>query len=63
MLSASYFTDLILSGLPAAVIIRSNASTITEQEISDMVKTEFADSRKLRGGVYLADSLPLSASG
>lgn len=56
-------TDRITGDLPAAVIVRKKGSTITEQEIGDMVEKEFADSRKLRGGVYFVDSLPLTASG
>lgn len=56
-------TDRITGDLPAAMIVRKKGSTITEQEISDMVEKEFADSRKLRGGVYFVDSLPLTASG
>lgn len=56
-------TDRIAGDLPAAVIVRTNKSTITEQEINDMVAEKFADSKKLRGGIYFVDSLPLTASG
>lgn len=55
--------DRVVDDLPAAVIVRKAKATITEQEISEMVEKKFADSRKLRGGVYFVDSLPLTASG
>lgn len=55
-------TDRFAGDLPAAVIVRERKSAITEQEISEMVEKKFADSRKLRGGVYFVDALPLTAS-
>lgn len=56
-------TDLVSTDLPAAVVVRQKNSTISAEEISAMVAEAFADSRKLRGGVYFVDSLPVTPSG
>lgn len=55
--------DRIAGDLPAALIVRTKNSTITEKEINNMIAGNFADSRKLRGGIYFVDSLPSTASG
>lgn len=55
--------DNMSSDLPTAVIIREEKSTITEQEVYDIVASHFADYFKLRGGVYFVKSLPISSSG
>lgn len=55
--------DIVAGDLPAAVIVRNTDSNITEQEIQEIVARNFADSRKLRGGVYFTDSLPVTPSG
>lgn len=55
--------DLVSTDLPAAVVVRQKNSTISAEEISAMVAEAFADSRKLRGGVYFVDSLPVTPSG
>lgn len=55
--------DFVSTDLPAAMVVRQRNSTITAEKISTMVAKAFADSRKLRGGVYFVDSLPLTPSG
>lgn len=55
--------DGIGSDLPAAIIIRSKNSHITEDEIFELVADHFADFYKLRGGVYFVDTFPMSSSG
>lgn len=55
--------DTVCTDLPAAVIVRQAGSNITEEEVQEMVLGIFADSRKLRGGVYFVDSLPTTPSG
>lgn len=49
--------------LPAAVIVRTENSKISEDEICDLVAEKFCDWKKLRGGVHFVDSLPLTPSG
>lgn len=51
------------SDLPAAVVIKTPNSTITAQDISDVVAQELADYKRLRGGVFFVDELPMTASG
>lgn len=54
--------DEIATDLPAAVIVRKN-SNVTEEEIFDLVAKNMSDFKKLRGGVYFVDSIPMTISG
>lgn len=56
-------TDSSSNDLPAAVVVRQRGSTITEAEINNMIAKAFDDSRKLRGGIYFVDALPVTPSG
>lgn len=49
--------------LPAAVVIRQEGSSVTEKDIKEVIEKNLADSKRLRGGVYFVDSLPVTASG
>lgn len=49
--------------LPAAVVVRKTDSKITRNDVCEMVALNFPDHKKLRGGVYFVDSLPLTPSG
>ncbi|XP_053692594.1 probable 4-coumarate--CoA ligase 1 [Sabethes cyaneus] len=51
------------SDLPTAVIVRTNGSTLTEQQVIDTVDGQVSDHKKLRGGVFFVDQLPTSAAG
>lgn len=55
--------DFTSGDLPAAFVVRQDDSTISSEEISEMVARAFADGKKLRGGVYFVDSLPVTPSG
>lgn len=54
--------DEIATDLPAAVIVRKNTN-VTEEEIFDLVAKNMSDCKKLRGGVYFVDSIPMTISG
>lgn len=56
-------SDFTSGDLPAAVVVRQKDSKITEHDIEKMVADTFADSKRLRGGVYFVDSLPVTPSG
>ncbi|XP_055294849.1 uncharacterized protein LOC129564703 [Sitodiplosis mosellana] len=49
--------------LPAAVLIKADNSTCTEESIEDAVANNFADHKQLRGGVYFVDSFPKTNTG
>lgn len=55
--------DLIATDLPAAVIVKNENLNVTEEEIYDLVANNLSDCKKLRGGVYFVDQLPMTASG
>ncbi|CAG9797793.1 unnamed protein product [Chironomus riparius] len=55
--------DMISGDLPAAVVIKDNNSDITEQDIIDEVARNFPIFKRLHGGAYFVDSLPMTPSG
>lgn len=55
--------DAESTDLPAAAVVRTETSTITQQDISDSVARNFSDVKKLRGGVHFFDALPTTPSG
>lgn len=55
--------DLVAGDLPAAFIIRTPQSTVTEQFIINLCERELANFKQLRGGVHFVDEIPLTPSG
>ncbi|XP_070492631.1 uncharacterized protein [Chironomus tepperi] len=55
--------DMISGDLPAAVVIKEVNSEITEQDIIDEVARNFPIFKRLHGGAYFVDSLPMTPSG
>lgn len=48
---------------PAAAVILKDNAKVTEQEIIDFVNNQIDERRKIRGGVYFVDSIPVTPSG
>lgn len=55
--------DRLWGDLPAAVVVKSPNSSITTNSIIETVDAMVADHKKLRGGVYFVNELPLTPSG
>uniref|UniRef100_A0A7G3A7U4 Putative acyl-coa synthetase n=1 Tax=Lutzomyia longipalpis TaxID=7200 RepID=A0A7G3A7U4_LUTLO len=55
--------DQKYSHLPAVLVVLKNGSSVTAEEISDLVAEKLPDSHKLRGGVYFVDKIPLTSTG
>lgn len=55
--------DLIAGNLLAAVVVKSDDTPITSNIIIETVNSIVADHKKLRGGVYFVNGLPLTPSG
>ncbi|XP_052872698.1 luciferin 4-monooxygenase-like [Anopheles cruzii] len=51
------------SDLPAAAIIRSPGATLDEATVHDFMRSRVADYKRLRGGIYFFDTLPVTPSG
>ncbi|XP_055691792.1 probable 4-coumarate--CoA ligase 3 [Lutzomyia longipalpis] len=51
------------SHLPAVLVVLKNRSSVTAEEISDLVAEKLPDSHKLRGGVYFVDKIPVTSTG
>lgn len=49
--------------LPAAVIVRKNGSTVTEEELIKFMEGKVMDYKKFRGGIYFVNELPMTPSG
>ncbi|XP_059623010.1 luciferin 4-monooxygenase-like [Phlebotomus argentipes] len=49
--------------LPAAVVIRKEGSSVTEQDIAAAIEARLSDHKRLRGGIYFVDSVPTTPSG
>lgn len=56
-------SDLVMTDLPAAAIIKKNGSLMSENEVSRMIEDRLEDFKQLRGGVYFVEELPKTASG
>lgn len=54
----SFATDL-----PAAVIVKSSDSTLTQEDVHEYTKVNLPSYKWLRGGVYFVDKMPLTPSG
>ena len=55
--------DLVAGDLPAAIIIKTPQSNVTEQLILNLCERELTDFKKLRGGVHFVDEIPMTPSG
>jgi 4-coumarate--CoA ligase len=55
--------DIDKGDLPVALVVKVQGSTLTEMEILDQYNTQAADYKRLRGGVYFVDELPMTVSG
>ncbi|GAB0089390.1 hypothetical protein DMENIID0001_039210 [Sergentomyia squamirostris] len=55
--------DPIFVDLPAAAIVKKTGCNVTEEEIIKLVEDNVMDAKRLRGGVYFMDSLPITPSG
>lgn len=55
--------DEIAVDLPAAVVVKSTNSNVTEADVAKIIADNYADAKKLRGGVYFVESLPMTPSG
>lgn len=55
--------DPVLVDLPTALVVKNKKSILTEDEIDKAITSTFSDFKRLRGGVYFVDSLPLTPSG
>ncbi|XP_031639321.1 4-coumarate--CoA ligase 1-like [Contarinia nasturtii] len=55
--------DDFAGDLPAAVVVKTEGSNITEKDVFDLVSEHYSDIYKLRGGVFFVDSLPATPSG
>ncbi|XP_058818604.1 uncharacterized protein LOC131681669 [Topomyia yanbarensis] len=49
--------------LPAALVVKSTGSEVSENDIVDAVSSTLHDLKHLRGGVYFVDELPMTPSG
>ncbi|XP_059623011.1 uncharacterized protein LOC132266177 [Phlebotomus argentipes] len=49
--------------LPAAVVIRKEGSSVTEQDIAAAIEARLSDHKRLRGGIYFVDNVPTTPSG
>ncbi|XP_052752000.1 luciferin 4-monooxygenase-like isoform X2 [Galleria mellonella] len=48
---------------PVAVVVRKPGTSVSAQEIKDLVASKVSDNKLLRGGVVFVDELPLTATG
>lgn len=63
LVSVVAIPDPVFAGLPAAVVLRQEDSGITKEMIHQYAKDNLPPYKWLRGGVYFADSLPMTPSG
>ncbi|CAK1541692.1 unnamed protein product [Leptosia nina] len=55
--------DLECGDLPVACVTRVEGSTVSAQEIKDIVKNNLTDTKRLRGGVIFLKELPTTRTG
>uniref|UniRef100_T1H1B7 AMP-binding enzyme C-terminal domain-containing protein n=1 Tax=Megaselia scalaris TaxID=36166 RepID=T1H1B7_MEGSC len=55
--------DVVTINLPAALVIRKNGSTLSQEAIQKYVADKMPHYKHLTGGVYFVDSLPRTPSG
>ncbi|GAB0092007.1 luciferin 4-monooxygenase-like [Sergentomyia squamirostris] len=55
--------DTVDSELPAAVVIRKEDASVTEEEIIAVTNNSLIDPKHLRGGVFFVEHVPTTASG
>ncbi|EDS27150.1 luciferin 4-monooxygenase [Culex quinquefasciatus] len=51
------------SDLPAAVVVKREGSNLTEEQLISEYEGQVSDHKRLRGGVFFWDELPLTATG
>ena len=49
--------------IPRAYVVRAAGSTVTDNDIEELVQTHLAPHKQLRGGVRFVDAVPRAASG
>ncbi|XP_059617650.1 uncharacterized protein LOC132262395 [Phlebotomus argentipes] len=49
--------------LPAALIVRRNGNLVTEDELLKLVEKNVSDFKRLRGGVFFVNEIPMTPSG
>lgn len=55
--------DLVMTDLPAAMVVKKQESSMIEKDIIDYVAGKMAHFKYLRGGVYFVNEIPKTASG
>lgn len=55
--------DMIAGDLAAAIVVKEKNSLINEQDIVDEVARKLPQFKRLHGGAYFVDTLPLTPSG
>lgn len=55
--------DMITGDLATAVVVKDHRSPLTEQDIVDEIARKFPLFKRLHGGAFLVDELPLTPSG
>uniref|UniRef100_A0A1L8DZ42 Putative acyl-coa synthetase n=1 Tax=Nyssomyia neivai TaxID=330878 RepID=A0A1L8DZ42_9DIPT len=55
--------DQVFTDLPAAVVVRKNGTSVTEDDLAQLIEKNVPDYKKLRGGVYFVNELPMTPSG
>jgi acyl-CoA synthetase (AMP-forming)/AMP-acid ligase II len=55
--------DMISGDLAAAIIVKDKNSDLTEQDVIDDVAGNFPQFKRLHGGAYFVDGMPLTPSG
>jgi acyl-coenzyme A synthetase/AMP-(fatty) acid ligase len=49
--------------LVAAIVTKTSGSLVTEHEIASFLDNQVQDAKRLRGGVYFVEHIPLTKSG
>uniref|UniRef100_A0A1B0CQ59 Putative acyl-coa synthetase n=1 Tax=Lutzomyia longipalpis TaxID=7200 RepID=A0A1B0CQ59_LUTLO len=55
--------DPVFTDLPAALVICKQGKQVSEEQLTEMIEKTLPDYKKLRGGIYFVDNLPMTASG
>jgi acyl-coenzyme A synthetase/AMP-(fatty) acid ligase len=55
--------EAIDTDLPAALIVKSEGSDLTEEEVVKIVDGQVSEYKRLHGGAYFVDELPMTPSG
>ncbi|XP_059617915.1 probable 4-coumarate--CoA ligase 3 [Phlebotomus argentipes] len=55
--------DPVFTDLPAALVVKKNESTVSEEELIELVEKNVSDFKRLRGGVFFVNEIPMTPSG